>query len=296
MSSSFSAVNLSQLAPPPVVEELDFEVIVSQMIADLKVRSADFTALLESDPAFKIIEVCAYRELLLRQRVNEACKSLMLAFATGADLDQIGANVSVPRLVVTPANPAAVPPVIAVMETDEKFRMRIQIAFQGFSTAGPEGAYVFQGMSADGRVKDLSATSPTPGVVNVYVLSHELGGIPSADVLTKVTKALNAQDVRPLTDNVFVYAASIVEYTVQAELVVYPGPDSAVILAAAHKAVREYTAAANMLGYEVAIGGLYKALHQAGVQQTNLIAPTGNIAISQGQAASCTAINITIAA
>ena len=295
MSGSFSAVNLAQLAPPPVIEQLDFETILASMLADLQARAPEFSALLESDPAYKILEVCAYRELNVRARVNDGAKALFLAFAQGADLDHIGANVSVPRLVVTPAQPNAVPPVPAVMESDDAFRARIQIAFQGFSVAGPEGAYIFHALSADGRVKDVSAVSPSPGVVSVYVLSHEAGGTPSAEVLANVSDVLNNGEVRPLTDQVSVYAASIVPYTVQAKLTLFNGPDSAVVLAAAQQAVRDYTTAINRLGYEVALSGLYRALHQAGVQQVDLTLPAANILVSPGQAALCTSVDVTLA-
>lgn len=43
------------------------------------------------------MEVCAYRELLLRQRINQAAKSNLLAFATGTDLDNLGALYDVER-------------------------------------------------------------------------------------------------------------------------------------------------------------------------------------------------------
>jgi phage-related baseplate assembly protein len=39
-----------------------------------------------------LLQVVAYRELLLRQRINEASKAVMVAYAASADLDQIGAN------------------------------------------------------------------------------------------------------------------------------------------------------------------------------------------------------------
>ncbi|GFR09240.1 UDP-N-acetylmuramoyl-tripeptide--D-alanyl-D-alanine ligase [Trichonephila clavata] len=42
-----------------------------------------------SDPAMKILEVAAWRELLLRERINEAVKSNLLKFATGNDLDNL---------------------------------------------------------------------------------------------------------------------------------------------------------------------------------------------------------------
>lgn len=97
--SSFTAIDLSQLPAPSVVEPLDYEQILGAMLADLKARDPSFDALVESDPAYKILEVAAYRELLIRQRVNDAGRSVMLAYATGSDLDHLGALMGVSRLV-----------------------------------------------------------------------------------------------------------------------------------------------------------------------------------------------------
>ena len=58
------------------------------------------------------------------------------------------------------------------MESDTALRYRIQLSLEGYSTAGPVGAYVFHGLSADGRVKDISADSPSPGQVLITVLSQ----------------------------------------------------------------------------------------------------------------------------
>ena len=113
--SAFTTIDLSTLPPPSVVETLDFEAILAAMLADLQARDPAFTALVESDPAYKILEVCAYRELLIRQRVNDAARATMLAYATGADLEQIGALFGVTRLTITEADEEAVPPVPAVM-------------------------------------------------------------------------------------------------------------------------------------------------------------------------------------
>lgn len=293
MAGSFTAVDLSQLKPPAVVQQLNFETVLAEAVADLQARYPEFSALVESDPAFKILEACAYREMLVRADFNNGCYAVMLAFATGADLDQLGANVSVPRLVITPANPNSVPPTTAILEDDAAYRYRVQNAFQGYSVAGPEGAYIFHGMSADGRVKDISAVSPSPGVVSIYVLSREAGGVPTQAVLDAVAAAVNADTIRPLTDNVNVYAASIVPYQVKAELVLFPGPDAGVIVAAAIRAVNEYADSVQKLGYEVALSGLYRALHQAGVKQVNLLTPTSTIEISPGQAAVCTDVSVT---
>lgn len=296
MAGSFTAVDLSKLSPPTVVEALSFETIFQQMLADLIARDSTFSALVESDPAYKVLEVCAYREVLLRQRQNDATKAVMLAFASGADLDQIGANFNVERLLITPADETAVPPTAAVYELDEEYRARIPLSLEGYTTAGSEGSYVFHALSAGGDVKDASAVSPSPGQVAVYVLSRTGDGTADAALVDMVSAAVSAEQVRPMTDNVTVLSASIVTYTITAELVLYPGPDSNVVLSAAQAAVQAYADSVHRIGYDVSLSGIYQALHQAGVQRVNLTAPAGNITIADGQAAYCTAINITAAA
>ncbi|AXF38223.1 putative baseplate J-like protein [Ralstonia phage phiRSP] len=295
MAGAFTVVDLSQLQPPNVVEALNFETILAQMLADLRARDPSFNALVESDPAYKILEVAAYRELLMRQRVNEAAKAVMLAFAKGADLDQLGANFNVPRLLIEKGDPNAVPPTPDVYEGDDEFRARIPLSLESYTTAGSEGSYVFHGLSADGDVRDISATSPTPGHVAVYVLSRTGNGQAPQQLLDKVAAALNADRVRPMTDQLSVLSASILEYTIDAELVLYPGPDADVVLQAAHDAAQAYANSLHRNGYDVSLSGIFRALHQPGVQQVNLSAPTANIVVSDGQAPYCTGINLTVA-
>lgn len=74
---------------PNIVETLKFEEIFSRMKEELVRRNASFSALTESDPAIKILEVAAWRELLLRQRINDAAQANLLAFARGNDLDHL---------------------------------------------------------------------------------------------------------------------------------------------------------------------------------------------------------------
>ncbi|AHF89523.1 baseplate assembly protein [Opitutaceae bacterium TAV5] len=285
-------IDISGLPAPAVVETLSFDAILAEMIADLRARDPAFTALVESDPAYKIVEVCAYRELLIRARVNDAAKAVMLAYATGADLDNLAANYGVIRKVVTPADPEALPPAEAVMETDADLRRRALLSLDGLSTAGPTGAYKFHALSVAG-VRDASVSSSAPGVVDVYILSTAGDGEPSTELLDAVQAALTAEDVRPLTDNVVVNPPEIIEYTVAATLTTFAGPDVAVVLAAAQAAVGKYVSENFRLGRSITLSGLYAALHQSGVQRADLVSPAANIICPAGHAARCNGISIT---
>ncbi len=294
MANNFTTVDLSQLAFPPVVETLDFEAILAAMIADLQARNPTYSALVESDPAYKILEVCAYREVVLRQRVNDAAKAVMLAYAVGANLDVIGANFDVERLLLDAGDDTAIPPVPPTYEADADFRRRIQLSFESYTTAGSEGSYVYNALSADPDVKDVSVTSPTPGQVNVYVLSKTGTGAASSDLLVAVDGALNAESVRPLTDNVVIFSANIVSYAITAELVLFPGPDSSVVLQAAQDAINAYVIENKRLGLDIALSAIYAQLQQPGVQQVNLTLPAANLSINETQAANCTGITLTV--
>ncbi len=294
-------VDLSQLPAPDVVEELDYEGILAERKATLvslfpaeQQDAVARTLSLESEPLTKFLEENAYREVLWRQRVNEAARATMLAYAAGNDLDVLGANYDVTRLVVTPADETAIPPVAAVLEDDVDFRLRIQQALEGLSVAGSTGAYEFHGRSADGRVADISVISPEPACVTVSVLSREGNGAASADLLSVVRNALNDEDVRPIADRVTVQSATIVDYEINATLFLYPGPESEPVRSAAESKLRAYISAQHRLGRDVRQSAIYAALHVEGVQRVELAAPLADIVLDKTQASYCADYQIVI--
>lgn len=279
MSRAFSAIQLERLPAPTVVEEVQYERILAAMLADLRTRDPVFTAIVESDPAYKILEVAAYREMLLRQRINEAARQTMLAYATGSNLDQIGARYGVARR----AN-----------EGDATYRRQIQLAFEGYTTAGSEGSYVFHTLRASLLVKDVYVTSPVPGDVEVYVLSTQGDGYPSSQLLETVNETLTAEDVRPLTDQVFVLPAEAVHYDVEAVLHLYSGPDPDVVKKTAIAALTEYVDSTQKLGEEAAMSGIYAALHQPGVRYVQLLSPSASVICQPHQSPYCTGISVSV--
>lgn len=293
-------IDLSQLPAPDVVEVLDFEVILAERKAILislfpeeQQEAVARTLTLESDPLVKYLEENAYREVIWRQRVNDAARANMLAYATKNDLDNLAGNNNTPRLVITPADDSTIPPTAAVMESDTDLRLRAQQAFEGLSVAGPTGAYEYHGRSADGRVADISVDSHSPACVTITVLSRENDGTASPELLAAVENALNAEDVRPVGDRVTVQAAEIVPYQINAALYFYPGPEAEPIRQAAEKKLKSYISSQHRLGRDIRQSAIYAALHVEGVQRVELFNPVNDIVLGQHQASFCTEYAIT---
>lgn len=296
-----ATIDLSQLPAPNVVEALDFETLLQARKAALvALYPADQQAAitrtleLESEPIVKLLQENTYRELILRQRINEAAKATMVAWATGGDLDQLGMNNGVTRLVLSPADSSTLPPTAAVMEKDEDFRLRIAQAFEGLSVAGPAGAYEYHARSADGRIADVSATSPAPAEVLITVLSREGRGEASAALLSAVNIALNDENVRPVADRVSVQSANIIEYSVDATLFLYPGPEAEPIRAAAEARLAAFVTAQSRLGRDIRRSALFAALHVEGVQRVELAQPAQDVVLDKTQAGWCTGRAISV--
>lgn len=292
MPDTFTAVDLSRLPAPSIVEALNFEAIYADMLASLLIFVPDFDATVESDPAVKLLQVAAYRELLIRARVNDAARQVMVAFATGSNLDHLAALFGVTRLLIIAADPEN--DIAAVYESDDDLRSRVVIAPEALSVAGPEGAYIFHARSADGDVLDASATSPNPGEVLVTVLSRVGDGAASPALLATVEAYLSSETRRPLTDNVIVQSATIVDFAVTATMVTFSGPDSSIVIDASRDRLDDYLDRSKRLGRDITRSGLIAALGAVeGVQNVILAEPAADIVLNRTQAGRCTAIAIT---
>jgi phage-related baseplate assembly protein len=318
-----TTIDFSSIPAPSIIEELDYEAILEEMIADLRARDPSYTEILESDPGVKILEVAAARELTLRQRVNDALRATLLRFAIGADMDNLAAFYGVTRL---------------LDEDDEALRLRTIERIMGSSTAGGAAWYRYQALTADDRVKDAAVSSPAPGEVLVSILSDEayevatatgetldvLGenfgvtrttgesdaayrarivaavdqaggaGLASQDLLDAVDDRLQADDVRVLTDTVTVEGATIIPVDVTAQVWLYPGTHEAVFEGLEQR-LKDAFAAQSGLGWDVTTSWLITQLHPEGVQRVVLTAPTANVVCSASDAPALGSITLTLA-
>ncbi|HHR5538627.1 TPA: baseplate assembly protein [Klebsiella quasipneumoniae] len=293
--------DLSQLPVPDVVETLDFETLftarkrrfINLYPAEQRAEVAR-TLNFESEPIVKLLQENAYLEMALRVRINEAAVANMLAHASGRDLDNLAANFKVFRLLISPGDSTAVPPVEPVYESDSDLRMRAQQAFEGLSVAGPTAAYEYHARSADGRIADVSAISPHPCYVTVSVLSRQGNGQASAELLAIVDAALNDIDIRPVGDRPTIQSAEIIPYQINALLYCYPGPEQEPIRQAAEQRLNNYVNEQHRIGRDIRRSAIYAALHVTGVQRVELIAPVADVIISRTQASYCTEWRIAI--
>lgn len=294
--------DLSKLPPPDIIESLDYETIFEQrknkfisLYPAEQQEDVKKTLQFESEPIVKLLQESAYYELILRQRINEASQALMIAHAKGNDLDNLGANFHVYRLIIQPADNTVTPAIEEIKESDSDFRLRIQSAFEGLSVAGPRAAYEFYARSADGRVLDAAAESPSPACVTLAILSRENNGIASEDLIHIIQNAVNQDNRRPIADRVTVKSVELIDYTIKAKLFLYPGPESEPIKKAAINNLQSYINEKHRIGRRISRSAIISALHVVGVQRVELESPAQDILINREQASYCNNYQIEVA-
>ena len=126
-------------------------------------------------------------------------------------------------------------------EDDDSYAERIHLAPEGFSVAGPEGAYVYFSRAVSPLIVDVAVESPSPGVVEIRPLLRN-GEIPGDELLNEVAEILSSKTIRPLTDHVKVLAPEVVTYDI--EVTYWLGSNIAVPISEARnnveQAVNEY--------------------------------------------------------
>lgn len=160
-------------------------------------------------------------------------------------------------------------------EDNESYRFRIYQAPTGFSIAGPEDAYKFWARTANSAIIDVSATSPSAGVVEVRPLL-ENGEIPSQAILDQVSSILTAKDIRPLTDLVNVYAPDVASFDLDVTYFIRlsDATSAHVIQEKANQAVSDFVEwQKQKLGRDINPDELIFRLKKAGVKRVDLASP-----------------------
>ena len=274
-----ATIDFNSIPAPGIIEALDFETILAALLADLQDRDPSYTQIFESDPGVKLLEVVADRELILRQRVNDALLATLLRFATDGDLDNLVAFHGVTRL---------------TGESDEALRARTIERIMGSSTAGGSSWYRYQALTASPLVRDAAISSPAPGQVLINILSTQGDGTASSALLAAVTAVVNSNSVRVITDTVTVAGATILTVPVTAQVYLYPETPIEVFNGLQARLTAAFNELAG-LGWNVTRSWLVAQLHPAGVQRVVLTAPAADVICGPSQAPALGAISLTMA-
>jgi len=258
--SSWTEFDLSNFPPPGIIEELDFEQLLARFKAGMSARMPEIAPLLELEyePAVKLGEEHSFVELLVRQRINDAVRANLLAYATGSDLDHLAVFYDVIRL------PG---------ETDERLKQRVILAIQGRSTGGTAPRYKSVAMGASTRVADAvvyrNGTDPT---VHVAVYSTDNNGVPDEGLLSQVRAALNDPAVRMVNDTIEVAAAVFQVIDVEANIWLLPEtPDT--LLDVLPDSLKDRWLQERGLGFDLTHSWLISRLMVAGVQRVEIVSP-----------------------
>lgn len=207
---SITDIDISTLPPPSVIEELSFEAVRAEILAEFVARWPQYDmGNQEDDPVSMLLEACSMRELKLRARMNDVARAEVLTMAQGADLQLIGAFYDVVRL---------------TDESDARLRQRIVLAIAGRSTGGTRERYEYHAMTADVRIaKAVAWTNGIDPVVRISILNSINNGVPYAEMLTAVEEAVNADDVKMVNDTIIVDSAVQQTVNITAEIIMLEG-------------------------------------------------------------------------
>ncbi|EPP4165266.1 baseplate J/gp47 family protein, partial [Campylobacter coli] len=145
-------------------------------------------------------------------------------------------------------------------ESDEALRERAVMSVHRFSTAGSEKGYIYHALSASAKVASIKALNNGAGKVRVIIKSEdEL----SVDV---VKEYLSADERRPLTDEVSVELAKKREFIIEAKLLLLELSRANEISEKINALQKDFD-----LSVDLALGFIYKCLHQDGVYKSEIL-------------------------
>lgn len=250
--SGYQPLDLSGLAVPPAIVAPSFQAILTARLASFlslyqQAQAANTslpdidaqTLALVTDPANIHQRVDSYRETLLVQSINDAQLNTFLAWAQGPALDAIAAFVNMAR---------------ANDEQDPSLRQRVQLAWEALSIGGTYGRYTSNALGADpvglAGVAVYGAEVPPVPLGNVWIvcLGANSSGVPSNATLAAVNAATNRRANRPVNDLVKVMAVNPDNFSVDATLMLQPGADASVVIAAQTAALNAFAAARRTIG------------------------------------------------
>lgn len=164
----------------------------------------------------------------------------------------------------------------ADIEEEDSYRERIHEAPEGFSVAGPEGAYLFFAKKYNSNILDIKLNSPSPGTLDMRVLLKG-GEIPTETFLQGLKEYLSDKSIRPLTDNLQVNAPDVVNYDINITYYILSNnsAEAATIQSSVNQAIQDYILwQKSKIGRDINPDELTTRIKSAGAKRAVITSPT----------------------
>jgi len=296
LTERISVLLPANLQPMQVLEDIEVE----QIIADRMLRFKQLWALhdppaaaqydveeLEFDPIKINQEACAFFELLLRDRVNQAARSITLAYAIGTDLDAIASRYpgGVPRL---------------PDESDDRYRRRIWLSPNTLSPHGTAEAYEFWALTAGPYLRDVTAIRSVmhdyyPTILITCLMDSVANPKPSDEQLVGIRLYIENLSRQGLTDVISVNPPKVhqIEYNVAVWL--YPGAVQDQILRRIDASLQALVMDQYWLGHDHSLTAIHAACQMGGVHHVDVLSPEENVKVPADWVIVVTKITVTLA-
>lgn len=270
-------MDISKLAEPNFIDR-DADVITAELIDKYEELSGKPLYPAQADRL--MLDVIAYREMLVRSAINEAAKQNLIAFANGVMLDYLGDFFRVVRL---------------DGETDEQLRTRIRLAPEGYATTGSRQAYRFHTLSTDAAIIDCDAVRGENGNIYIYILTPD--GTASAALLQAVLDNTSDEKKRPLSDRVDVIAGQALEVQLTIKVTPLASANPQTVLNNARVNAQVFADKRRIkLGQDIVPSQIIDALSSDDIWQVEVLTPAAPIVVEPWQWANITDVTVTLGA
>ena len=326
--SRFPVIQPELLQRPSVLESINSDQIISDRMARFKIRwseedppnAAQYDiAQLEFDPIKILTENGAYFELMIRDRVNQAARAVMLAFSYGTNLDAIASRY-----------PSGVPRIPG--ESDDNYRRRIWLSPNVLGPHGTTESYAFYALSALGAnvLRDAAAfTTRGTGIVTIPILvdkptlalseqqvmaivqkqirtglidplklsfdtSPGPAPVPTNDQILEVYKYVTANTRKGLTDEIVIARPKVIQTRYDISLKTFPGYDLAGVMTNVAAGLMQLIEKQRWLGYDHTIMNIDGVLTDAGGVYNRIIRqPQGDVIVGLDSVVEVKGIDLT---
>jgi phage-related baseplate assembly protein len=295
LAERISVLNPDYLQRMVVLETIDSEQILSDRMQRLKTLWAQYdppsaaqydVENLEFDPIKINQEACTFFELLLRDRVNQAARSVTLAYAIGTDLDAIATRYpgGVPRL---------------PNESDDRYRRRIWLSPNTLSPFGTAEAYEFWALTALPELRDVTAIRVVmhdyyPTILITCLMDLPAEPAPSDEQLIGIRAYIGSLSRQGLTDVISVNPPKVMHINYNVGVWLYPGALGDQTLAKIRTSLEKLVVDQYWLGHDHSLMAIHAACSTTGVHHVDILEPVKDVFVPMDWVVVVDSITVTL--